>query len=67
VDLALIATPAAKVAEILDQCGEFGVRVAVVYSAGFAEQGERGTALQDRWWRPPGATASGCWGRTASG
>ena len=48
VDLALIATPANRVAEILDQCGDFGVRVAVVYSAGFGEQGERGTALQDQ-------------------
>jgi acetyltransferase len=47
VDLALIATPANRVADILDQCGGFGVRVAVVYSAGFGEQGERGIALQD--------------------
>lgn len=48
VDLALIATPADKVAEILDQCGEHGVKAAVVYSAGFAERGERGAALQDK-------------------
>ncbi|MEA3276621.1 MAG: bifunctional acetate--CoA ligase family protein/GNAT family N-acetyltransferase [Pseudomonadota bacterium] len=48
VDLALIATPAQKVAEILDQCGEFGVKVAVVHSAGFAEQGARGASLQEK-------------------
>jgi acetyltransferase len=48
VDLALIATPAEAVAGILDQCGEFGVRAAVVHSAGFSEQGERGAALQER-------------------
>jgi len=48
VDLALIATPADRVAEILDQCGGFGVRAAVVYSAGFGERGERGIALEDR-------------------
>ncbi|MBB1073370.1 bifunctional acetate--CoA ligase family protein/GNAT family N-acetyltransferase [Rhodoferax sp. 4810] len=48
VDLALIATPAAQVAGILDQCGEYGVRAAVVHSAGFAEQGERGTLLQEK-------------------
>jgi acetyltransferase len=48
VELALIATPAAKAAEILDQCGEYGVKAAVVYSAGFAEQGAQGAALQER-------------------
>ena len=48
VDLALIATPADQVAGILDQCGEYGVRAAVVHSAGFAEQGERGAALQEK-------------------
>jgi acetyltransferase len=48
VDLALIATPAEAVPGILDQCGEFGVRAAVVHSAGFSEQGERGAALQER-------------------
>ncbi|MBK5970455.1 MULTISPECIES: bifunctional acetate--CoA ligase family protein/GNAT family N-acetyltransferase [Thiorhodovibrio] len=48
VELALIATPADKVAGILDQCGEAGVRAAVVHSAGFAERGERGAALQEK-------------------
>ncbi|MBK1650445.1 bifunctional acetate--CoA ligase family protein/GNAT family N-acetyltransferase [Rhabdochromatium marinum] len=48
IELALIATPADKVAGILDQCGEGGVRAAVVHSAGFAERGERGAALQEK-------------------
>ena len=48
VDLALIATPADRVAGILDQCGTSGVRCAVVYSAGFAEHGDRGGALQEQ-------------------
>ncbi len=48
VDLALIATPAKTVPGILDQCGSFGVRAAVVHSAGFAEQDERGARLQER-------------------
>lgn len=48
VDLAVIATPAPSVPEILDQCGEYGVRAAVVHSAGFAEQGEAGAVLQER-------------------
>jgi len=48
VDLALIATPASAVPGILDQCGEFGVRAAVVHSAGFAECDERGAMLEER-------------------
>ena len=48
VDLALIATPAQAVVGILDQCGEYGVRAAVVHSAGFSEQGASGLALQER-------------------
>ncbi|BAU47657.1 acetyl-CoA synthetase [Sulfurifustis variabilis] len=37
VDLAVIATPARTVPEILHACGEHGVRAAIVMSAGFAE------------------------------
>ena len=48
VDLALIVTPAKQVAAILDQCGTYGVRAAVVYSAGFGEHGDHGVALQDQ-------------------
>ena len=48
VDLALIAAPANQVVGILDQCGGYGVQVAVVYSAGFGERGDLGMALQDR-------------------
>ena len=48
VDLALIATPAPAVPGILEQCGANGVKMAVVYSAGFAEQGKAGAALQER-------------------
>jgi len=48
VDLALIATPAEKVPGILDQCGDAGVKAAVVHSAGFAEHGDRGVTLQER-------------------
>lgn len=47
-DLALIATPAAAVPEILVQCGEYGVKAAVVHSAGYGEQGEKGNALQEK-------------------
>ena len=48
IDLALIAMPADKVPDILDQCGEYGVKVAVVHTGGFAESGDKGAALQER-------------------
>ncbi len=48
IDLALIATPAQCVPAILDQCGSFGVKAAVVHSAGFGEHGDRGVALQEK-------------------
>jgi acetyltransferase len=46
VDLAVIATPARTVPDIIYQCGEHGVRAAVVLSAGFAEAGADGAKLQ---------------------
>lgn len=46
VDLAVIATPASTVNEILRQCGEAGVRMAVILSAGFREIGEQGQRLE---------------------
>ncbi len=46
VDLAVIATPAASVPDIIRQCGEKGVNAAVVLSAGFGESGPEGEKLQ---------------------
>ena len=46
VDLAVIATPARTVPEIIRQCGEAGVPSAVVLSAGFGEIGGEGARLQ---------------------
>lgn len=40
VDLAVIATPAATIAEILHQCGEHNVRAAIILSAGFTDDGQ---------------------------
>lgn len=48
VDLAVIATPAASVVEIVEACGRKGVRAAVVLTAGFAETGPQGVALEKR-------------------
>lgn len=48
VDLAVITAPALAVEEIIRQCGEAGVRSAIVLSAGFGENvaGEPGRILQ---------------------
>ncbi|MDX2493464.1 MAG: acetate--CoA ligase family protein, partial [Desulfuromusa sp.] len=46
VDLAVIATPAATVPEIIHACGEHGVRAVIIISAGFNEGDNRGTALK---------------------
>jgi acyl-CoA synthetase (NDP forming)/GNAT superfamily N-acetyltransferase len=46
VDLAVIAVPADRVPEAVDDCGEHGVRGLVVLSAGYAETGAAGRELQ---------------------
>ncbi|HEX3062608.1 MAG TPA: GNAT family N-acetyltransferase [Usitatibacter sp.] len=46
VDLAVIATPAASVPGIVEQCGRKGIHAAVVISAGFSETGPAGAALE---------------------
>ncbi len=48
VDLAVIATPAAGVPELVGQCADLGVPGAIVISAGFAELGPEGKALEAR-------------------
>jgi acetate---CoA ligase (ADP-forming) len=45
-DLAVVIVPAAYVVQTLEECGQKGVRAAVVISSGFAE--ERGAAAQAR-------------------
>ena len=47
IDLAVIAVPTAAVLPVIEQCGQKGVRAAVVISAGFAETGPEGRARQD--------------------
>jgi acetyltransferase len=48
VDLAVVATPAAGVPDIVEQCGKHGVRMMLVLSAGFREVGPAGRKLEDR-------------------
>ena len=41
VDLAVISSPAATVAGILEECGQVGVKAAVIISSGFSEMGNK--------------------------
>jgi acetyltransferase len=45
-DLAIVALPADAVAAALRECGEAGIKAAIVWAGGFAEVGESGRALQ---------------------
>jgi len=47
VDLAVIATPARTVPDILSECADHGVKNAIVISSGFSETGEKGKILED--------------------
>jgi acetyltransferase len=48
IDLAIIATPASTVPEIVASCGKKGVRAIIILSAGFAESGSEGRELQEK-------------------
>jgi acetyltransferase len=48
VDLAVIVTPPPSVPAIIRECGENGVRGAIVISAGFKEIGAEGAALEQK-------------------
>lgn len=48
VDLAIIATPAETVPDVVADCAASGVKAAIVISAGFREVGPEGAALEDR-------------------
>jgi acetyl coenzyme A synthetase (ADP forming)-like protein len=47
VDLAVIAVPQARVAQVVDECVQKRARALVVLTAGYAETGEQGRAQQD--------------------
>ena len=47
-DLAVIATPAGTVPDLIAEAGKAGVKAAVVLSSGFGETGRDGRALQER-------------------
>jgi len=47
IDLAIVATPAATVPGIVDQCGRAGVDGLIIISDGFREAGEEGCRLEE--------------------
>ena len=48
VDLAVILTPARTVPGLLEECGQKGVRSAIIETAGFREYGEEGLRLEQQ-------------------
>ena len=48
VDLAVVATPASTIPAIVEACGEHGIKMMLILSAGFREIGEEGRKLEDR-------------------
>ncbi len=46
VDLAVIATPAKTITKIINDCGEYGIRVVIVISAGFNDTDKQGSRLK---------------------
>lgn len=48
VDLAMIATPAKTVPDVVEECGRAGIKGAIIVSAGFKEIGAEGKALEEK-------------------
>jgi acetyltransferase len=48
IDLAIVIVPAEAVPVVMEEIGERGIRSVIIETAGFAEIGERGEALQER-------------------
>ena len=59
VDLAVVVVPAARVLGVARECLEAGVKGMVVISAGFAEVGDEGRAMQDELLRLPARSLVG--------
>jgi len=48
IDLAVVATPASTIPAIVEACGEHGIKMMLILSAGFREIGEEGKKLENR-------------------
>jgi acetyltransferase len=47
-DLAVLVVPQRAVLDVLDTCGRYGIRAALIISAGFGEAGDPGRAAQEQ-------------------
>ena len=47
-DLAVITTPAERVPQLIEECGEAGVKGIIIMSSGFKEIGAKGEELENR-------------------
>jgi acetyltransferase len=48
IDLAVVATPAETIPAIVEECGEHGIRMMLILSAGFRETGAAGRRLEEK-------------------
>ncbi|MCW3984178.1 MAG: GNAT family N-acetyltransferase [Candidatus Bathyarchaeota archaeon] len=48
IDLAMIATPAKTVPQVMEECGKANIKGVIIVSAGFKETGPAGKALEDQ-------------------
>jgi acetyltransferase len=48
VDLAMIATPAKTVPDVMEECGKASVKGVIIVSAGFKETGPEGKVLEEK-------------------
>ncbi|HLN44748.1 MAG TPA: GNAT family N-acetyltransferase [Candidatus Sulfotelmatobacter sp.] len=48
VDLAMVATPAKTVPDVMEECGRAGIKGAIIVSAGFKEIGPEGKVLEQK-------------------
>ena len=48
IDLVVVATPAKSIPGIVEECGERGIKMMLILSAGFRETGAEGRRLEDR-------------------
>ena len=48
IDLAVIVTPSNTVPQIIEDCGNKGVKAAVIISAGFKETGKEGRQFEEK-------------------
>ena len=67
VDLAVVFIPAAAVPEVMKACGEKGITRIMIQSAGFAETGPRGLALQEACVQVAGKYGMRVWGPNCMG